>query len=156
SCPGAPRRSPSRAPRTRGCGPSACTCNVARGPSLRGRRAKEVYSSALQSCELRRGGLVRAAEDLVDRQVAQLLAEHLDAPRAGVAHVLRDLDVAVWPELALARELAVVDGLLDQVGQALAHAVAELEPGEPVDRDDPQVLGLDVELAQVPGVDGDA
>src|SRR4051794_27195316 len=57
--------------------------------------------------ELGAGRLVGPLEDLLERQVAQLLREHLDAPRLGVAHVAQHRDVARHVELALARQPAV-------------------------------------------------
>src|SRR3954465_6097497 len=57
--------------------------------------------------------IVRPLEDHVDLVVAQLLGEDLDAPRPRVSVVDRRVDVAADVELALAREVAVVDDLVD-------------------------------------------
>src|SRR3954462_2469029 len=96
--------------------------------------ARAVTEAPSLSCdaraELRARRLVGPPEDLLHREVAQLLGEHLDAPRAGVAVVAQDLDVGGHVELALAGEPAVVDRLVDGVGHVLAHAVAELDPRE--------------------------
>src|SRR6476646_3390223 len=88
--------------------------------------------------ELGAGRLVGPLEDLVHRQVAQLLGEDLDPPRPRVAHVATDVDVARDVELALARQAAVVDRLIDRVGHVLALPVAELDPGEVLERDAPK------------------
>ena len=66
------------------------------------------------------------------------------------------VDVARDVELALARQAAVVDRLVDRVGHVLALPVAQLDPGEVLERDAPQLLGRDAELAHVPRVDRDA
>src|SRR3954451_16410750 len=106
--------------------------------------------------ELRARRLVGPAEDLVDREVAQLLGEHLDAPRPRVAVLATGLDVGGDVELPLARQPAVVDRLVDEVVHVLAPAVAELDPAEVLGRDAPELLRRDPELAHVPGVDRDA
>jgi len=64
-------------------------------------------------------------------------------------HVGRDL------ELAFAREPAMVDRLVDGVGHGLVPAIAELDPCEVRERDAPQLVGRDAELAHVPRVDRD-
>src|SRR5919199_219567 len=97
--------------------------------------------------ELRARRLVGPPEDLLHREVAQLLGEHLDAPRAGVAVVAADVDVGRDVELALARQPPVVDGLVDEVVHVLAPAVAELDPGQVLERDPPELLRRDPELA---------
>src|SRR3954471_991861 len=100
--------------------------------------------------------LVGPPEDLVDREVAQLLGEHLDAPRSRVAVVATRLDVGDDVELALAGQPAMVDRLVDEVVHVLAPAVAELDPAQVLGRDAPEVLRGDPELAHVPRVDRDA
>src|ERR671933_2623936 len=52
--------------------------------------------------ELRARRLVGPPEDLLHREVAQLLGEHLDAPRPRVAVVAQDVHVRRHLELALA------------------------------------------------------
>ena len=65
--------------------------------------------------------MVSAARSKIslDRQRAELLREHLDAPRLGIAGVADGGDVLADRELALAGELAVVDRLVDGVGHVL-------------------------------------
>src|SRR3954447_4350671 len=117
-------------------------------------------SLLLVSCDaradLRARRLVGPPEDLVDREVAQLLGEHLDAPRSRVAVLATRLDVGGDVELALARQAAVVDRLVDEVVHVLAPAVAELDPAQVLGRDAPELVRRDPELAHVPGVDRDA
>src|SRR3954451_1095246 len=105
--------------------------------------------------ELRARRLVRPPEDLVHREVAQLLGEHLDAPWPGGAVVAEDLHVGRHLELALAGQPAMVDRLVDAVAHVLVLSVAQLDPREVVERDAPELLGGDAELAHVPRVDGD-
>src|ERR671928_1433602 len=105
--------------------------------------------------ELRARRLVGPPEDLLHREVAQLLGEDLDAPRPRVAVVAADLDVGGDVELALAGQPPVVDGLVDEVVHVLPPAVAELDPAQVLARDPPQILRRDRELAHVPGVDRD-
>src|SRR5437588_13112487 len=59
--------------------------------------------------ELRARRLVRSVEDLLDRQVPQLLRKHLHAPGAVVAELAARGDVLADRELALARPAPVVD-----------------------------------------------
>src|SRR3954469_5872957 len=119
--------------------------------------ARAVTEAPSLSCdaraELRARRLVGPPEDLVDREVAQLLGEHLDAPRSRVAVLATRLDVGDDVELALAREATVVDRLVDEVVHVLAPAVAELDPAQVLGRDAPELVRRDPELAHVPGVD---
>src|ERR671928_1537571 len=102
----------------------------------RSRPSSRVTEAPCSSCscdaraELRARRLVGPPEDLLHREVAQLLGEHLDAPRPRVAVVAADLDVGGDVELALAGQPAVVDGLVDEVVHVLAPAVAELDPAQ--------------------------
>src|SRR6187401_485362 len=80
--------------------------------------------------ELPARGLVASVEDLVDRQIAELLGEDLDAPRPVVPLVAQGGDVVADRELALAGELAVVDDLVDEVGHVLVAAVRQLDPAD--------------------------
>src|SRR3954468_4786015 len=73
--------------------------------------------------ELRARRLVRPPEDLVHREVAQLLGEHLDPPRSRVAVLAARLDVGGDVEVALAGQPAVVDRLVDEVVHVLAPPV---------------------------------
>ncbi len=57
-------------------------------------------------------------------------------------------------EVALAGELAMVDGLVDHVGHVLGAAVAQLDPADVPRGDPPDLLGGDPELPEVPRVDG--
>src|SRR4051794_7693189 len=111
-------------------------------------------SLLLVSCdaraELRARRLVGPAEDLADREGAQLLGEHLDAPRSPVAGLATGPDGGGAVELALARQPPVVDRLVDEVVHVLAPAVAELDPAQGLGRDAPEVLRRDPELAHVP------
>src|ERR1700749_2939770 len=68
-----------------------------------------VACSGHPGAELRARGLVGPPEDLLHREVAQLLREDLDAPRPGVAVVAQDLHVGRHRELALSRQEPVVD-----------------------------------------------
>src|SRR5690349_13771576 len=63
--------------------------------------------------ELRARRLVGPPEDLLHREVAQLLGEDLDPPWPRVAVVAQDVDVGRHLELAFARQPAVVDRLVD-------------------------------------------
>src|SRR4051812_10614760 len=72
--------------------------------------------------ELRARRLVRPPEDLLHGEVAQLLGEDLDAPRARVAVLAARVDVGRHVELALAGQPAVVDRLVDEVVHVLAPA----------------------------------
>src|SRR5436305_1885959 len=80
--------------------------------------------------ELRDARFVGPVEDLLDRKVAQLLGEDLDAPRAGVSGRAARRDVAADREVAFAGKAAMVDGLVDEVGHALGASVAQLDPAE--------------------------
>src|SRR5439155_24584220 len=75
--------------------------------------------------ELCAARLVGSFEDLIDRQVPQLLREHLDAPRPVVARLPGGGDVRGDRELALAGEYPMVDGLVDEIGQALSASVGK-------------------------------
>jgi hypothetical protein len=105
--------------------------------------------------ELRARRLVRAVEDLVDRETAKLLREDLDAPGAVVAELAQHGDVAGDRELAFAGQLAAVDHLVEPVLRVLVRAVRELDPGHEPRRDATEVVGLEPELPEVPRVEGE-
>src|SRR5262245_25876799 len=92
-------------------------------PQTRSRPFSCVTAAPSFSCdagaELRARRLVGPPEDLLHGEVAQLLGEDLDAPRPGVAVVAQDLHVGRDLELALPRQPAVVDRLVDPVGHVL-------------------------------------
>src|SRR3954453_16676378 len=122
--------------------------------------ARAVTEAPSLSCdaraELRARRLVGPPEDLLHREVAQLLGEHLDAPRAPIAVLAARLDVGRHVELALAGQAAVVDRLVDEVVHVLAPPGAQLDPAQVLERDASEVAGRDAQLPHVPGVDRDA
>src|SRR5262245_47264936 len=85
--------------------------------------------------------LVRALEDLLDREAAQLLRQDLDPPRTGVPGVAHGRDVLADRELALAGQRAMVDRLVDGVVHVLPLAVAQLDPGEMARRHAAELVG---------------
>src|SRR6185312_6707028 len=103
---------------------------------------------------LRQRRLIGTVEFLLDWQVAKLLGQDLGAPRAGVARPVQRADIPGDVELALARELAMVDDLVDLVLHVLELSVRQLHPGDVLGGDLRQPLRVDAELAHVPGVDG--
>src|SRR5256714_11750863 len=78
--------------------------------------------------ELRARGLVASVEDLGDRQIAELLGEDLDPPRALIALVAAGRDVLADRDLGLAGERPVVDDLADRGGHVLVLPLAQLDP----------------------------
>src|SRR4051794_2067293 len=122
--------------------------------------ARAVTEAPSLSCdaraELRARRLVGPPEDLLHREVAQLLGEHLDAPRAPIAVLAARLDVGRHVELPLAGQAAVVDRLVDEVVHVLAPPVAQLDPAQVLRRDALEVVRRDPELRHVPRVDRDA
>src|SRR3954451_7009583 len=106
--------------------------------------------------ELRARRLVGPPEDLLHREVAQLLGEHLDAPRAPIAVLAGRLDVGRHVELPLAGQAAVVDRLVEEVVHVLAPPVAQLDPAQVLRRDALEVVRRDPELRHVPRVDRNA
>src|SRR5581483_1496891 len=81
---------------------------------------------------------------------------HLDAPRRVVARGADGADVLADRELAFAGERAVVDRLVDRVGQVPVVAVAELDPAEVPGGYAAEALRRDPELRHVPRVDREA
>src|ERR1051325_1776621 len=85
----------------------------------RSRPSSCVTEAPCSSCdaraELRARRLVGPLEDLLHREVAQLVGKDLDPPRPRVAALAARLHVRRHVEVALAREPAVVDRLLDEV-----------------------------------------
>src|SRR5690242_16238084 len=65
--------------------------------------------------ELRGGRLVSGSDGPLQRPGAQLLREHLDADRSGVAGFYQPGGEAFDIELALSTEAAVLRGLLDPI-----------------------------------------
>src|SRR4051794_12884973 len=80
-------------------------------------------------------GCVRTVEDLFERQVAQVLGEDLDAPGPLVAELADDPDVPPDRDLALTRQLAPVDPLVEPLLGDPERAVAQLDPGDEPRRD---------------------
>src|SRR3954453_17187315 len=117
--------------------------------------APSVSLSCDARAELRVRRLVRPPEDLLHREVAQLVGEDLHAPRPRVAVLAARLHVRRDVELALARQPAMVDGLVDEVVHVLAPTVAQLDPAQVLGRDALELLGVDPELRHVPRVDRD-
>src|SRR3954453_21696308 len=93
------------------------------------------------SAELGGGRLVRPPEDVGHGVLAQLLGEHLDAPRARVSDVAAHLDVAADVELALAGQPAMVDDLVDRVVHVGELAVRQLDPADLPGAEAPEVAG---------------
>src|SRR3954452_555856 len=122
--------------------------------------ARAVTEAPSLSCDaradLRARRLVVPPEDLLHREVAQLLGEHLDAPRAPIAVLAARLDVGRHVELPLAGQAAEVDRLVDEVVHVLAPPVAQLDPAQVLRRDALEVVRRDPELRRVPRVDRNA
>src|ERR1700754_2590096 len=106
--------------------------------------------------DLRQRRLIGTVEFLLDRQVAKVLGQDLGAPRTGIAGPVQRVHVSRDVELALARELTVVDDLVELVLLVLGLSVGQFDPRDVPGGDLPQPLGVDAQLAHVPGVDGQA
>src|SRR6476620_8827146 len=103
--------------------------------------------------ELGAGRLVGTVEDLLDREVAELLGENLHPPRGVVAELPEHGPVLGDRELALAGKLSPVDHLVEPVLRVLVRPVAELDPPDEPGRDAAELVGLEPQLAEMPGVE---